>query len=87
MVGSKCAASITMWVVVDEISVVAPPITPASPIGPVSSVISRSSADSVRVTSSRVVSFSPSVARRTTIGPLSLSPSYPWIGWPSSSIT
>ena len=43
-------------------------MTPASPIGPVSSVISRSSGSSVRVTSSRVVSFSPGSARRTTIG-------------------
>ena len=74
-VASKCAASITTWVVVSLSSVVWPPMTPAMPIGPVSSVISRSSADSVRVTSSRVVSFSPSAARRTTIGPDSLSPS------------
>ena len=67
--------SITTWLVVPDSSVVCPPITPAIPIGPVSSVISRSSADSVRFTSSRVVSVSPSPARRTTIGPDSLSPS------------
>jgi hypothetical protein len=85
--GSKCAASMTTCVVVAESSVVCPPMTPARPIGPESSVISRSSGDSVRSTSSRVVRVSPSAARRTRIGPCSRSPSYPWIGWPSSSIT
>ena len=47
-------------VVVSDSSVVWPPITPAMPIGPLSSVISRSSADRLRRTSSRVVIFSPS---------------------------
>ena len=51
------------------ISVLAPPITPASPMGPESSVMSRSSGSRVRSTSSRVVSFSPAVALRTTMGP------------------
>ena len=58
-IASKWAASITTWVVLAESSVVAPPITPARPIGPESSVISRSSADSVRSTPSSVVSRSP----------------------------
>ncbi len=72
--GAKCAASMTISVVVapvSSISVVAPPITPASPIGPVLSVITRSSASSVRSVPSRVVSFSPASARRTPIGPSS----------------
>ena len=86
-IGSKCAASITTSVVDSEISVDAPPITPATPIGPESSVISRSSTSSSRVWSSSVISFSPADARRTTMSPLSRSLSYPWIGWPSSSIT
>jgi hypothetical protein len=74
-VASKCAASITTWVVLPDSSVLCPPITPASPMGPLPSVISRSSVERLRVTSSRVVSCSPSVARRTTIGPVSRSPS------------
>ena len=53
------------------ISVPAPPITPASPIGPESSVISRSSGSRVRSTSSSVVSRSPLRARRTTMPPAS----------------
>ena len=44
-------------------------ITPASPMGPESSVMSRSSGSSLRSTSSRVTSVSPALARRTTIGP------------------
>ena len=85
--GSQCAASMKMLVVVADSSVVSPPITPASPIGPESSVISRSSVDSSRSAPSRVVTRSPARARRTTIGPASLSRSKPWMGWPSSSIT
>ena len=41
--GCQCAASRTMSVVVCEISVLAPPITPANAIGPESSVTTRSS--------------------------------------------
>jgi hypothetical protein len=69
--GSKCAASITTSIgsVPGRISVDAPPITPARPIGPESSVMSRSSASRRRCTSSRVVSVSPGCARRTTMGP------------------
>ena len=47
--GSQCAASMKMLVVSRDSSVVSPPITPASPIGPESSVMSRSSAESVAV--------------------------------------
>ena len=74
--GSKCAASISTSVraaaarsPTAAISVDAPPITPASPIGPDWSVISRSSGSSRRVTSSSVVSRSPACARRTTMPP------------------
>lgn len=78
--GSKCAASMMISVepVVtpvsgsvtgSTISVEAPPITPASPIGPELSQISRSSADSFLVVPSSVVRVSPSAARRTWIGP------------------
>ena len=56
---------------VEVISVDAPPITPASPMGPDPSVMSRSSGSSVRVTSSRVTSRSPTTARRTTTPPVS----------------
>ncbi len=77
---SKCAASMTTSVVpvtapvsgsVTEsaISVLAPPMTPARPIGPLLSVITRSSASSVRLTPSRVVNFSPCSARRTPMVP------------------
>ena len=45
---SQCAASMTMWVVVSDISVVSPPMTPARPIGPESSMMTRSSAARVR---------------------------------------
>ena len=61
----------TMSVVVAESSVFSPPITPAMPIAPFSSVMSRSSVVSARVMPSRVTIFSPSVARRTAIGPAS----------------
>src|SRR3712207_7781786 len=47
-VGSQCAASSRTSVVPSPISVDAPPMTAASPIGPVSSVMSRSSSDSTR---------------------------------------
>ncbi len=96
--GSKCAASTMISVVPvttpvsgsvtgSRISVVAPPITPARPIGPLLSQISRSSADSFRLTPSSVVSVSPSAARRTWIGPSTRSRSYACSGWPTSSIT
>ncbi len=68
-------------------SLVSPPITAASEIGPVSSQITMSSAVSTRLTPSRVVSFSPASARRTTSGPTIRSASKACIGWPSSSIT
>ena len=75
LAGAKVAASSTMAVVSAETSVVSPPMTPAIPIGPESSVISRSSAVSVRRTPSRVVISSPSVASLTRIGPCSLAAS------------
>ncbi len=77
---SKCAASMTTSVVPETapvsgsvtesaISVLAPPMTPARPIGPLLSVITRSSESSVRLTPSRVVNFSPCSARRTPMAP------------------
>ncbi len=74
-VASKWAASMTTEVVASDSSVLSPPMTPAMPIGPLSSVISRSSVESGRSTSSSVVIDSPCAARRTTIGPDSLSAS------------
>ncbi len=74
-IASKCAASMTTSVVsacspsASAISVLAPPMTPARPIGPRSSVMTRSSASSTRTVPSRVVSFSPCVARRTPMAP------------------
>ena len=69
---SQCAASTSTRVVVGDISVVSPPMTPPRPMIPESSVTTRSSVDSARSTPSSVVSRSPSVARRTRIGPLEL---------------
>ncbi len=90
--GSKCAASMITSVVpgpaaTSRISVLAPPITPARPIGPVLSQITRSSAASLRLTPSSVVMVSPSCARRTWIGPSTRFRSYACSGWPTSSIT
>jgi hypothetical protein len=68
-------------------SVLAPPITPAIEIGPVSSAMTMSSGSRVRSTSSSVVSFSPARARRTTSPPLMDGVSNACIGWPISSIT
>ena len=72
---SQCAASTSTRVVVADISVVSPPITPPRPMIPESSVTTRSSGESARSAPSRVVSRSPSTARRTRIGPCSLSAS------------
>ena len=60
---SKIAASMSTFFVSGPISVVPPPMTPARPIGPDSSVISRSSGCSVRTLPSRVSSCSPSASR------------------------
>ena len=72
---SQCAASTSTRVVVSDISVVSPPMTPPSPMIPLSSVTTRSSGERARSVPSSVVSRSPSVARRTRIGPDSLSAS------------
>ena len=72
---SQCAASMSTRVVVSDISVVSPPMTPPSPMMPESSVTTRSSGDRARSLPSRVVSRSPCWARRTRIGPESLSAS------------
>ena len=58
-VASQWAASTSTEVVVDDISVVSPPMTPPRPMMPESSVTTRSSTDSARSTPSRVVSRSP----------------------------
>ena len=49
---SQCAASTSTRVVVSEISVVSPPMTPPRPMIPLSSVTTRSSGDSARSTPS-----------------------------------
>ena len=87
--GSHHAISSRTSVVESEISVVAPPITPARlMISSRSSVITPSLATSVRSTSSSVTSVSPSRARRTRRWPLgTVARSNVWLGWPSSSIT
>ena len=87
MTGSQCAASSSTSTVSGCHSLVSPPITAASEIGPESSQITMSSASSTRATPSRVVSFSPGVARRTTRPPRSRLRSNTCIGWPISSIT
>ena len=73
--GSKFADSTTIVVVASVTSVAAPPMTPARPMGPESSVMSRSSGSSSRSLPSRVVRVSPARARRTTISPESVSAS------------
>ena len=69
------------------ISVDAPPMTAASPIGPESSVISRSSGVSFRVDAVQGGELLALAASRTVIGPVTASRSKACIGWPSSSIT
>jgi hypothetical protein len=69
------------------ISVLAPPIVPASEMTPLSSAMTTSSGSSVRSTSSRVVSFSPGFARRTTRSPWMALVANACSGCPSSSIT
>ncbi len=71
--GSKVAASTSTERVCVDISVAAPPMTPARPIGPDSSAITRSSGSSVRVCPSSVSSRSPARARRTVMPPWSRS--------------
>ncbi len=87
--GRHQACSNNTLVVVSEISVEAPPITPAMPTAaPSPSEITPSPALSVRVTSSRVTIVSPSTASRTTSAPPgNLARSYVWLGCPSSNIT
>ena len=74
-IGSKTAASSITLVVLSVTSVEAPPITPAMPMGPDSSEINRSSWSSNLTLPSRVSSFSPAVARRTVMPPVSLATS------------
>ena len=77
------AASIRTRVVASETSERWPPITPAIDVGPSPSSITTISASSVRSTSSSVVTFSPSFARRTTrVEPATLSRSKACSGWP-----
>lgn len=78
--GSQCAASKSTVVVPATTSLVSPPITAASEIGPVSSQMTMSSLVSTRLTPSRVVSFSPASARRTTSCPAIRSASKACIG-------
>ena len=85
--GVKWAASRARSLVVSSTSVSSPPMVPASPMGPRSSVMRRSSPSSVRATWSRVSRVSPGAARRTTIGPRSFARSNACSGWPVSSMT
>ena len=87
--GANQAISRATVVVESLISVSAPPMIPARPIGRSSaSQMSRSSSVSVRSMSSSVVSVSPGFATRMrNPRPPSVSRSYGWFGWPSSSIT
>ncbi len=88
LIGSKMADSTMTSVVAGPISEVAPPITPAIPIGPVGSAITSVSGSSSRSTWSSVSRRSPGLARRTTIRPSwTAAASNVWIGLPSSSIT
>lgn len=87
--GSHQAASTMTSVVVSEISVDAPPITPARAIGTSSpSTMTPSAGSRARSTPSSVSSCSPALTRRTrSCAPRTLSRSKAWVGWPSSSIT
>ena len=70
------------------ISDVAPPMTPAIPIGPVGSAMTSVSGSSSRTTWSSVSSRSPAAARRTTIRPSwTAAASNVWIGLPNSTMT
>ena len=88
-IGSNQAISSATTVVASLISVSAPPITPAMPIGwSLASAMSRSSAVNVRSTPSSVSIVSPSTARRMRKPPPpNVSRSYGWFGSLSSSIT
>ena len=83
----QLAASISTRVVVPRTSERSPPIRPAIEVGPSSSAISRTLGSSVRSTSSSVVIFSPSRARRTvSLPPATRSKSKACNGCPVSSI-
>ena len=88
-IGSNQAISSATTFVASLISVSAPPITPAMPIGwSLASAMSRSSAVNVRSTPSSVTIVSPSTARRMRKPPPpNVSRSYAWFGSFSSSIT
>ena len=84
----QVAASISTRVVPSLTSERAPPMIPAMLVGPSASSITQTSGSSVRSTSSSVVIFSPSSARRTTSRPPAIrSASKACIGWPVHSIT
>ena len=86
--GWNQADSRSTRVVPAEISESPPPITPASALPRSRSAMRRSSGSSARSLPSRVTSFSPGRAVRTTISrPATLSRSKAWSGWPSSSST
>ena len=87
LAGSNRADSSSTRVVASPISVLAPPITPANAIGPLSSVIRRVSAVRARCSPSSVTMRSPARAVRTTIAPRTLSASNACSGCPSSSRT
>ena len=87
--GFHQAASSSTTSVPADISVEAPPMTPAMPMArSEASTITPSPALSVRTTPSSVSTCSPSAARRTPSAPPGTrSASKAWEGWPISSIT
>ena len=85
--GFQCAASRRTSVLSGVISVLAPPMVPASEMTPLSSAMTMSSGSSVRSTSSNVVSVSSGFARRTTRSPWIEPVAKACSGCPSSSIT
>ena len=88
LTGSNTADSMAISIVASVISLAAPPMTPAMPIGPLVSAMIKVSGVSSRSTWSRVSSRSPGSARRTTIVPSwTALPSKVWVGLPSSSMT
>ena len=81
------AASRSTFVVPSEISVSSPPMIAASATARSWSAITRSRSSRRRSTPSRVVTLSPSPARRTTMPPRIVSQSKAWSGLPSACMT
>ena len=88
LAGSQYAASSATTVVVSPTSLAAPPITPARARALLGPATTPASGPRVRSTPSRVMSRSPSRARRTLTRPSGMwRRSKAWVGWPISIIT